>query len=125
MNERGCWNERYVQPLLEALDGFVEHIEKRREVVNLWDRYLGDSLIRIPQEQLMPWRVMRRANDKGERDVIVEQLRANWYPVGTNYPPLEGRNVWGDTVLNFFLADMTKWEIRQACEVIKRVADNG
>ncbi len=118
----GRWNSAYTQDLLSALNGFNELIERRFEIVDLWDRLLGDSLLRIPQEQLMPWRVMRRARHRGERDVIVENLRKAGHPVGTNYPSLQGRNEWGDTILNFFCT--THIGVYDACQIIKRVVDN-
>ncbi len=126
MRISSSWNGAYTADLKTALKGFNELIEKRFEVVDLWDRYLGDSLIRIPAEQLMPWRVMRRARHRGERDVIVETLRAHGMPVGTLYSPLEGRNVWGDTVLNFFCSPkIERVAIYDMCELIKRVVNNG
>ncbi len=118
MEEEGHWNEYYTPHLKRAINGFYEDIQQRWGEVRLWDRYLGDSLIRIPGEQLMPWRVMRRAWTPGLRNCIVRALRDGGYGVGTNYPPLEGSNVWGDTVLNFFGCPAR--EIQNACEIIKR-----
>ncbi len=122
--ENGHWNTSYTQPLIEALNCFAGRIDRRREATWLWDRYLGDSLIRIPQEQLMPWRVMRRAHSRDERTAIVIALRTAGFDVGTNYPPLKGRNEWGDTVLNFFPYNIDKTEIQRACELIKRTTDS-
>ena len=84
-----------------------------------WDRHLGDSCVRIPQEQLMPWRVIRRIPEK--RDAVVKALRDANIPVGTNYPPLPGVTdpnaiQWGKEVINFF----PEWPPEQACEIIKR-----
>ncbi len=124
MGEYGHWNERYTQPLIEALNCFVDYIEKRRQVLWLWDQYLGDSLIRIPAEQLMPWRVMRRAHTPGLRTLIVKSLRDEGLAVGTNYPPLTGSNDWGDTVLNFpCWPFQDKAEIQKICELIKWTVD--
>lgn len=71
------------------------------ERVAKWDAALGDLLPRIPMEQVMPWRVMRRVPG-GKRDAAVKALRAERIPVGTNYPPLMGSNKWGSEVINFF-----------------------
>ncbi len=127
MEVRGYWNQSYSDHLLGAINGFYEHIQRRWEAVQLWDRYLGDSLIRIPGEQLMPWRVMRRARDAFQRYNIVYELRKEGIEVGTNYPPLTGSNQWGDTVLNFFCSANKEWwiEIRRACQIVKRTVNNG
>ena len=125
MEEKGHWNEAYADPLLTALNNFYDNNCCRWKIVGLWDRYLGDSLIRIPGEQLMPWRVIRRATDVDQRDAIVRALRAQGHDVGTNYQALEGSNEWGDTVLNFFCGpDIEKAEIQHACRVIKRVVND-
>ncbi len=121
MKEKSHWNEFYTSHLKEAIDRFYDEIDARWEVVDLWDRYLGDTLIRIPAEQIMPWRVMRRAWTPFQRFHIVEALRQAGHPVGTLYPPLVDRNEWGDTVLNFFCSPTIKRvEIIDACEIIKR-----
>ncbi len=99
---------------------FAGDVEVRRSKIDEWDRYLGDSCVRIPQEQIMPWRVMRRIPEK--RDAVVKALRDAAIPVGTNYPPLPGVTdpgaiEWGKTVINFF----PDWhDIAGACEIIKR-----
>ncbi len=124
MEEKSHWNNRFNPDLLLALDNLGGEIRKRFDIVALWDRYLGDSLIGIPAEQLMPWRVMRRARDGRARSRIVIALRYAGYDVGTNYPPLEGSNEWGDTVLNFFCSPGTeKAEIDTMCDIIKRETD--
>ncbi len=124
MAEKGRWNSYYTGFLLEAIKGFYDHIQRRWEVVDLWDRYLGNSLIRIPAEQLMPWRVMRRAVDRAQRIEIVSDLLDAGLDVGINYPPLEGRNEWGDTVLNFFCSPIPeREEIQRACNIIKRAVN--
>jgi len=83
----------------------------RFEQIKRWDAALGDLLPRIPMEQVMPWRVMRRVpdwgpkdkfHDRSKRDTVVAAVRAGRIPVGTNYPPLTGSNKWGDEVINFF-----------------------
>lgn len=120
MDAKGHWNHHYTEPLIKSLDHLTEHIEHRWEAIRLWDRYLGDSLTRIPQEQLMPWRAMRQADSLVERNSIVYELREAGIDVGTNYPPLTGRNRWGDIVLNFFCST-EKDEIEKASEIIKRI----
>ncbi len=118
----GHWNEAYTDPLKGALELFCDRLEERWEIVDCWDQYLGDSLFRIPKEQLMPWRVMRRAHDALERNCIVEELRFAGCPVGTNYQPIQGRNQWGDTVLNFpCLPTTEKGEIQKVCGIVNRV----
>ena len=126
MEEKGLWNEAYTEPLITALNNFYDNNCCRWKIIGLWDRYLGDSLIRIPAEQLMPWRVMRRAENVDQRTDIVRELRKAGIEVGTNYPALEGSNEWGDTVLNFFCGlDIEKAEIQKACRIIKAVVCDG
>ncbi len=97
-----------------------DKIRRQRAMIDTWDRYLGDSCVRIPQEQVMPWRVMRRIPEK--RDAVVKALRDAAHPVGTNFPPLPGVThisaiQWGREVINFF----PDWsDIPGACEIIKR-----
>ncbi len=124
MENSGHWNPDYNDLLHASLPKIKVWRLQRFDVIALWDRFLGDSLIRIPAEQLMPWRAMRRARDKGERDVIKEEVRDAGYPVGTNYPPLTGRNQWGDTVLNFSV-DLERREIFEISEIVKRVVGDG
>ncbi len=114
------WNDDFSDMLRAHLPLLKEWRLECFETIELWDRYLGDTLIRIPEEQLMPWRVMRRAKSRLERDAIVVELRGNGVDVGTNFPPLEGSNQWGDTVLNFF-CNVERTEIRRAVQHIKRV----
>ncbi len=123
MADKGHWNGYYTQWLLQATDRFHDHIQKRWEVAGWWDRYLGDTLTRIPGEQIMPWRVMRRAKDFRQRQEIASELRDAGIDVGICYPPLEGSNVWGDTVLNFFCTDILKLDVQRACHVIKQVVN--
>lgn len=83
------------------LGRFLEMKRARFDQIARWDAALGDLLPRIPMEQVIPWRVMRRVPD-GKRDAVVSGLRQVGIPVGTNYPPLTGSNKWGDEVINFF-----------------------
>jgi len=101
------------------LFSFEIELQIRREKINEWDALLGDSCVRIPVEQVMPWRVMRRI--PGKRDEVVKAVRAAGYPVGTNYPPLpgvtdEGAIRWGKEVINFFPDSNAK----AISEIIKR-----
>ncbi len=126
MENMGCWNSDYTYFLRTALEDFSKRRILRFETMALWDRYLGDLLSRIPGEQLMPWRVMRRARDWLQRENIKIALRDAGYDVGTNYRPIRGTNRWGDTVLNFFCPPLQeKAEIKGACELIKAVVNNG
>jgi hypothetical protein len=98
---------------------FHNDVQRQWLRMETWDRYLGDSCVRIPQEQLMPWRVIRRIPEK--RDAVVKALREANIPVGTNYPPLPGVTdsgaiQWGKEVINFF----PEWPPEKACEIIKR-----
>ena len=94
------------------LDRFLEFRGDGFKKIHKWDSALGDILPRIPMEQVIPWRVMRRVPN-GKRDAVVKELRARGIPVGTNYPPLAGSNKWGDEVINFF----------QDCEEARLAAD--
>lgn len=102
-------------------------VEPRFERIALWDRYLGDILERIPREQVMPWRVMRRVPHG--RDTVVKALREVGVAVGTNYPPLPGVTApgaiqWGNEVINFLIDEpLTEVYIAAACEIIKRVVN--
>ncbi len=126
MEEKGHWNDNFTDFLRASLAGLATKRILRFETFGWWDRYLADSLYRIPGEQLMPWRVMRRARDWHQRENIKIALRDAGYDVGTNYRPLSGTNLWGDTVLNFFCSpDITRGEIFDACEIIKRAVNNG
>ncbi len=106
--------------LTEELKNFQYAILRRRGQIDGWDRHLGDSCIRIPQEQIMPWRVIRRI--PGKRDAVVNALREAGHAVGTNYPPLPGVTdedaiQWGREVINFFPEEPN---ISKACDIIKR-----
>ena len=120
------WNDYYSDRLRAALIIFHDEIQERWEKVDIWDRYLGDTLLRVPKEQIMPWRVMRRAHSLGERNNIVELLRNVGIDAGINYPSLKGHNLWGDTILNFFCSpNIDKADIYQACEIIKGAIEHG
>ncbi len=97
--------------LASKLKVFDLRIAKRWEQVDEWDRNLGDSCVRIPQEQIMPWRVMRRIPDK--RDAVVKALRDPPLP-GVTDP---GAIRWGNEVINFFPEESN---IPKACDIIKR-----
>jgi hypothetical protein len=109
MEPMGFWNEGWNRKFTQKWFEFDDWIEGRFERIAKWDAQLGDSLIRIPKEQVMPWRVMRRVPN-GKRDQLVKELRLLGVAVGTNNPPLIGSNEWGDTVINFLIDDMpTNW----------------
>jgi len=117
------WFGYFPEGLRRALEdrwwGFHWDVLKRWDQIDLWDRHLGDSCIRIPAEQLMPWRVMRRIPDK--RDAVVKAIRDAGYPVGTNYPPLPGVTdpgaiQWGKEVINFFPDS----DAKAISEIVKR-----
>jgi hypothetical protein len=111
MEPMGFWNEGWNRKFTQKWHEFDDWIEERFERIAKWDAELGDSLIRIPKEQVMPWRVMRRVPN-GKRDQLVKELRSWGLPVGTNYPSLTGSNEWGDTVINFLIDDMPKsWSL--------------
>ena len=107
----GFWNSAWNRKFTEKWFEFDDWIEERFERIAKWDAELGDLLIRVPKEQVMPWRVMRRVPN-GKRDQLVRELRLLGLPVGTNYPPLTGRNEWGDTVINFLIDEMPEnWSL--------------
>ena len=114
----------------EPLRGEIEYglrkllsdIRHRRDLIDRWDCWLGDSCIRIPQEQIIPWRVMRRIPEK--RDAVVKAIRDAGHPVGTNYPPLPGVTdpgaiQWGREVINFFPDS----DAKAISEIVKRTLD--
>ncbi len=112
------------EPLEEELGRLHEKIQAKWLLSKYWDQHLGDSLERIPQEQVIPWRTIRRVPD-GKRDSLVKALRAAGYNAGTNYPPLpgvsdEGAIKWGQEVINLWGAST---DIPKACDLIKRVMD--
>jgi len=117
MEPHGFWNQGWNRKFTQKWYEFDDWIEERFECIAKWDAQLGDLLIRIPKEQVMPWRVMRRVPGDN-RDVLVGELRALGVAVGTNYPPLTGSNEWGDTVVNFLIDEMPyDWDpIIQAIE---------
>jgi hypothetical protein len=128
MQPRGFfrWNEDFTDLVRMLLRNLKIFRMKRFDCIDLWDRYLGDSLLKIPGEQIQPWRCIRRARSLAERTAIVEALRAAGLDVGTNYPPLTGHNEWGDTVLNLFVReDYDRTDIQKAAEIIKGVVYGG
>jgi len=101
------------------LEMLLSDIRYRRDSIDWWDCWLVDSCIRIPREQIMPWRVMRRVPEK--RDAVVKAIRDAGYPVGTNYPPLPGVTdpgaiQWGREVINFFPDS----DAKAISEIVKR-----
>lgn len=117
----------YIKTVKTHLNSLPYIVEKRFRRIALWDRYLGDSCVRIPMEQVMPWRVMRRIPEK--RDAVVEALRDGGYAVGTNYPPLPGVTDpgairWGKEVINFLVDEEQSVDyVFQASEVVKRAVN--
>lgn len=116
---RAFFNPQYRQRLEWKFEDLAGDIAVGRRLIDLWDAHLGDSCVRIPQEQIMPWRVMRRIPDK--RDEVVKAIRAAGYPVGTNYPPLPGVTnpgavQWGKEVINFFPGS----DAKAISEIVKR-----
>ncbi len=69
------WNHRFDETVSELLDELPQSRIRRFECIDVWDRYLGDSLTKIPGEQVMPWRVIRRVpRPKEFSDPNVERL---------------------------------------------------
>ncbi len=106
MSRFGYFPPALIAPVSSALLNLPETVEKRCERIAIWDRLLGDCCIRIPCEQAMPWRVMRRV--PGKRNAVVKALRNAGIAVGTNYQPLPGVTDpgairWGNEVINFLL----------------------
>jgi hypothetical protein len=90
-----------------AVFGMIEEIvHRRRDLMLIWNRVLGDLLERIPQEQVMPWRVMRLA-PADKRAEIIAALRSSGIAVSTNYPMIDtpvhyiGGRKWSSRVINF------------------------
>ncbi len=100
-------------------------VQKRFKRMALWDRYLGDSCTRIPMEQTMPWRVMRRIPGGAGR--VVTALRDEGIAVGTNYPPLPGVTdpgaiQWAREVINFPVDEEAPEQyVYRASEIVKRM----
>jgi len=141
------WFGYFPEGLRRALEdrwwGFHWDVLRRWDQIDLWDRHLGDSCVRIPAEQLMPWRVMRRIPDTKEfgnaefrnawkqvhgvetlRDALVRAIRKAGHPVGTNYPPLPGVTdpgaiQWGKEVINFFPDS----DAKAISEIVKRTVN--
>ncbi len=118
----------FPEGLLEALEyrllTLPQALDEKWRITSLWDRHLGDMLLRFPLEQVVPWRVMRICAGH-LREKIVWELRKKGYPVSVNYPPLPGVTDpvavrFGEEVLNFPL-DVSEFEIVGAAGVIRKV----
>ena len=101
-----------VQLLLHQLE---DTVYRKRQQIKMWDRYLGEMLGRIPQEQVMPWNVMRLAPPETRR-LFVKALRLAGIAVSTNYPLISdevflfpssypGGMRWSSSVISFPLHD--------------------
>ena len=113
-----------IEPLENELGRLWETIRAKWLMQKYWDQNLGDGLVRIPQETVIPWRIIRRVPD-GKRDTLVKALRAAGFHAGTNYPPLAGVTdidaiTWGDEVINLWGPHT---DVKPVCEIIKRVMD--
>ncbi len=122
MEPTGHWpfsDDQEATALLRTSLKFFQRTKLMRfDKIALWDRHLGDMLTRIPAEQVIPWRVMRLTP---KRDTIVGALRRAGQDAGTNYPPLAGRNEFGDTVINLPISeDYDEDKIKDACKIIGR-----
>ncbi len=119
--------EEYIRTVRLCLNDIDRIVERRFRRIALWDRYLGDSCERVPMEQVMPWRVMRRIPHN--RDLVVKNLRVCGIAVGTNYPPLPGVTdsgaiQWGNEVINFLVdEDQHEQYVILASEIIKRAVN--
>lgn len=93
-----------VARVLSRVDAVVY---RRRAIIKMWDRYLGDMLARIPHEQVMPWALMRLA-PPDRRAALIGALRAGAIAVSTNYPAIRteaqhypGGMLWEASVISF------------------------
>jgi hypothetical protein len=121
-NRKSNFSEQLRGEIEYGLRRLLSDIRLRRGKIGQWDCWLGDSCVRIPREQIMPWRVMRRIPEK--RDMVVKAIRDAGYPVGTNYPPLPGVTdpgaiQWGREVINFFPDS----DAKAISEIVKRTLD--
>lgn len=91
-----------LEPIGRAICNMDGVLRKRWEAMEEWDQELGNLLIRIPREYVMPWRCMRMCPPT-HRNAMVAALRMDGVAVSTNYPPLPGQppNNWGDNVIGF------------------------
>ena len=80
--------ECYAKKVTTVFQNLEEVVYRRRSMIKMWDRYLGDLLERIPCEQVMPWNVMRLAAPEW-RYKIVTALRHGGIAVSTNYPRVD------------------------------------
>lgn len=101
--------EVYAEKIQAVFARMEEVVYSRFILIDLWDRYLGDLLERIPREQAMPWRVMRQCPGS-KRPALIKALRAMGIAVSVNYQPsplargdryYPNAMKWGDTVINF------------------------
>ena len=121
----------YAEKVEVVFEHLTEVVHARWAQIELWDRYLGDLLDRIPREQAMPWRCMRLAQPKA-RDALIRTLRKANIGVSLNYPSLgssehfPGGTWWGQRVISFPLGplgeDNEKY-IRHASEIISGVLE--
>ena len=112
------------EPLAHKLENLHGTIQDKWLMMKYWDQLLGDTLTRIPQEVVVPWRIIRRVPN-GKRDVLVKALRAAGYNAGTNYPPLYGVThpdavTWGEEVINLWGVST---DISATCDTIKRAME--
>lgn len=101
--------EVYAEKVQTVFSRMEEVVHNRFILIDLWDRYLGDMLERIPREQVMPWRVMRQCPGP-QRPAVIKALRMAGIAVSVNYQPsplargdryYPNAMKWGDTVINF------------------------
>ena len=121
----------YAEKVEVVFEHLTEVVHARWAQIELWDRYLGDLLDRIPREQAMPWRCMRLAQPKA-RDTIVRALRKAGVGASFNYPSLgspehyPGGTWWEHRVISFPLGplgeDNEKYIIK-ASEIISGVLE--
>ena len=120
--------DNYARKVTMVIEGIEEVVHARRRLIQMWDRYLGDMLDRIPQEQVMPWNVMRTVSP-GIRPLLIKALRAGAIAVSTNYPPVSGRDTyysggdsWGASVISLplHLTNETDYEryVYRAAQII-------
>ena len=75
----------YAEKVQVVFEHITEVVHARWNQMEIWDRYLGDLLDRIPREQSMPWRCMRLA-PVAKRGNIIKSLREAGIAVSINYP---------------------------------------
>ena len=125
MEKRGYWPKGLTTMGSGNLILFAAQMRIQRQQIYLWDRYLGDSCERLPREQVIPWRAMRRI--PLQRDAVVRALRDAGFDAGTNYPALAGvdnpkSKTFERQVINFFVGtEVTEEYIQSASEIVKRM----